>query len=248
MKPVIDNFSLGSADYAAFRPESPVEIYDFLYQNVERFDAAWDCGTGNGQVAGVLAERFGHVYGTDISGEQLALAVQKDNITYLQQRAELTTLPANSIDLLTVAQAIHWFDLDKFYAEVRRVARPGAVIGAWSYIVLRVTPEVDAVVDHLYNNITHQHWDSQRTIVDELYKTIAFPFEEIDAPVFGIHKQWNLQQLVGYLNTWSGLKNYVKAKGQNPLELVVDDLEQAWGNDELLDLRWAVHGRFGRVE
>src|SRR5476651_160086 len=126
MKQVQDNFSAGAADYATFRPASPDEIYDFLYTHVSNFGTAWDCGTGNGQVAARLAERFDHVYGTDISEQQLGLAVKKDNITYRTERAESTSLADGSIDLITVAQAIHWFDFDGFYKEVRRVARPGA--------------------------------------------------------------------------------------------------------------------------
>src|SRR4051812_21542743 len=115
MKQVIDNFSTGSSAYSAFRPESPTEIFDFLYNNVRAFGTAWDCGTGNGQVAEKLASRFGKVTGTDISTEQLKYAKQADNVVYLQERAEKTSLPAHSIDLITVAQAIHWFDFNAFY-------------------------------------------------------------------------------------------------------------------------------------
>ena len=126
----MDNFSKGAAEYVAFRPLSPEGIFDFLYAHTYSFGQAWDCGTGNGQVAARLAERFSKVYGTDISKEQLALAVQKDNITYRVERAEQTSLSDRSIDLVTVAQAIHWFDLNNFYKEVKRVAKPGALIAA----------------------------------------------------------------------------------------------------------------------
>lgn len=132
MKETIDNFSATAEGYAAFRPQSPQEIYDFLYQHVNNYTAAWDCGTGNGQVATRLVERFGKVYGTDISAEQLQRAPQLANVTYLQERAEETSIASQSVDLITVAQAIHWFDFDAFYKEVRRVAAPGALVAAWT--------------------------------------------------------------------------------------------------------------------
>jgi len=139
MKQTIDNFSKGAADYAIFRPESPQEVFDFLYRHVKNFDTAWDCGTGNGQVAAKLSERFKQVYATDISSEQLGHAEKRDNIIYRKERAEQTTLADNSIDLITIAQAIHWFDFDTFYKEVRRVAQPGALIAAWTYNLHKLT-------------------------------------------------------------------------------------------------------------
>ena len=247
MKQVIDNFSTGAADYASFRPESPEGIYDFLYSHVKCFDTAWDCGTGNGQVAAKLAERFKLVYGTDISKEQLAQAQKKDNIIYLTGRAEQTSLPDNNIDLITIGQAIHWFDFGKFYAEVRRVARPGALIAAWTYTVLKLTPEVNKIIDHLYNDITHPYWDKERQLVDAGYSTIPFPFEEIAAPGFSIVKHWNMEQLTGYLHTWSGVKHYMEKEHKNPIELILNDLKKAWGNNDRLEVRWPVYVRAGIV-
>lgn len=248
MKQVIDNFSNGASDYAIYRPESPTAIFDFLYSHVNRFDAAWDCGTGNGQVATKLAERFTRVCGTDISTEQLQQAKVMDNISYLHERAEKTTLPDTSIDLITVAQAIHWFDFDNFYKEVERVARPGAVIAAWTYTVLQLTPEINKVIDHLYSSITGAYWDKARGYVDACYGNIPFPFEEISTPVFYIHKQYTLEQLVGYLRTWSGVKHYISREQKDPLLLVMDDLKQAWGSEAKLQVTWPVHMRAGRVK
>lgn len=248
MKQVIDNFSTGSSDYVTFRPESPKEIFDFLYANVKTFDTAWDCGTGNGQVAAVLAEKFRQVYGTDISDAQLKLAPRKDNITYLTERAEQTTLPEHSIDLVTIAQAIHWFDFDKFYTEVKRVTKPGALVCAWTYSTLRLTPAIDEVIDRLYEDITGPYWDNERRYVDEEYRTIPFPFKELDAPPVTILKRQTMQQVLGYLRTWSGLKHYMNKEGTDPTLLIAHDLEKAWGNNATLEVRWPVYIRAGIVE
>lgn len=247
MKTVIDNFSTASSDYATFRPHSPQEVFDFLYQHCPAFNNAWDCGTGNGQVAVALAEKFAHVYGTDISAEQLAIASKKPNITYLHERAEQTSLAADSIDLITIAQAIHWFDFDSFYKEVRRVARPGALIAAWTYSLLKLSPAVNGVIDYLYEDITGKYWDKERKLVDDGYTTIPFPFEEIRQPEIWIVQQYTLQQLAGYLRTWSGVKHYLRIEHKDPVSLVMPDLEKVWGNNERIEVRWPVHMRAGIV-
>ena len=247
MKDVIDNFSTGGADYALYRPESPKEVFDFIYSHVSNFGTAWDCGTGNGQVAAVLAERFETVYGTDISDDQLKNAIQKDNITYRNERVEQTSFTDQSIDLITVAQAIHWFDFDAFYKEVRRVARPGALFAAWTYNLLKLTPSVNEVIDHFYYEITHKYWDAQRAYVDAGYKNIPFPFEEIPAPEIWITKTYTQQQLLGYLRTWSGVKNYIKTGNKDPTDLILKDLTHAWGNAEKLEVKWPVFVRAGYI-
>ncbi len=247
MKQVIDNFSTGSAAYATYRPGSPKEIFHFLYSKVNNFKTAWDCGTGNGQVATVLAARFGKVYATDISSEQLALATKKDNIIFLEERAEQTSIPDSSIDLITVAQAIHWFDFDKFYTEVRRVSVPGAVIAAWTYSVLECTPAVDAVIGTLYSGITRAYWNKERDYVDAAYRTIPFPFREIEVPPFSIILYWSLEQLLGYLRTWSGVKHYIAKENRDPVLLVEEDLRKAWGSEDRRRIQWPVHMRAGLV-
>jgi len=247
MKKVIDNFSTGASDYALYRPGSPKEIFDFIYAHVKNFNTAWDCGTGNGQVATILAERFKTVYGTDISEKQLTLAQQKDNIIYRKERAEQTSFPDHSIDLITVAQAIHWFDFEPFYKEVSRVAAPGAFFAAWTYSLLRLTPELNKVIDHFYWDITHPYWDKERTYVDQEYKTIPFPFKEIQQPEIYIVKLYNLNQLIGYLRTWSGVQHYIKQEKKDPMEIITKDLQNAWGSAQSHEVRWPVHVRAGYV-
>ncbi len=248
MKPLIDNFSTGSNDYAAFRPESPVEVFDFLYNAVPGFNSAWDCGTGNGQVAVQLAGKFETVYGTDISTEQMQLAQKRDNIHYLKERAEQTSLADDSIDLTTVAQAIHWFDFEKFYHEVTRVSMQGALFAAWTYSTLKMSDAVNEVIDRLYTDITGPYWDKERAYVDAGYSTIPFVFDEIETPDFGILKHWNIHQVAGYLRTWSGVKHYVKKENHDPVLLIWNDLEKAWGSNELIEVRWPVHMRAGFVK
>jgi SAM-dependent methyltransferase len=143
--------------------------------------------------------------------------------------------------------AIHWFDFDSFYKEVSRVAKPGALIAAWTYTVLKVNPEVDKVIDQLYWNITRPYWDKERDYVDAAYRTIPFPFEEIPTPKFQIIKSYTLPQLIGYLRTWSGVKHYLKKEQRDPVSLVLPDLEQAWGGAGQRQVHWPVSMRTGRV-
>lgn len=243
----MDNFSSGAADYALYRPGSPDGIFDFLYEQVSDHNTAWDCGTGNGQVAIRLSDKFNQVYATDISSAQLALAEHRHNVTYLQERAEQTSLADNSVDLITIAQAIHWFDFDNFYKEVRRVARPGALIAAWTYSLFSMTPEIDKVIAHFYWDITRNYWDKERAHIDAGYSTIPFPFREIKAPELQIIKSYTLDQLIGYLRTWSGMQHYIKQEKKDPIDLIIADLKNAWGSDTYHEIRWPVHVRAGRI-
>ena len=248
MKQIVDNFSKTAEGYAAFRPQSPDAIYDFLFSNVPSFGTAWDCGTGNGQIAIRLAEKFDTVYGTDISAPQLAKAKPADNIIYRVERAESTSLLPGSIDLITIGQAIHWFDFDAFYKEVRRVAKPGALLAAWTYTNLRLTTAVNDVLDHFYMETTQPYWDAERKWVDEKYATIPFPFREIQAPKMEIVVNWNFDQLLGYLHTWSGVQNYIKKLGNDPLLPIEGQLREVWGDEEMLTVRFPVYVRAGYVE
>lgn len=145
MKALKDHFSTQAEVYATFRPRYPDALFEFLFSVTTQKETSWDCGTGNGQVAVKLAERFHLVYATDISERQLSNALERENVTYLVGRAEETTISDGSINLTTVAQALHWFDTEAFYREVHRVATPQAVIAVWGYNLLRVSPAIDAL-------------------------------------------------------------------------------------------------------
>jgi len=248
MKEVKDIFSKQADSYVTFRPESPGELYEFLLKKVSCFETAWDCGTGNGQVAAKLADYFEIVYGTDISEKQLSNAIKKPNIIYKAERAEQTSLADSSADLITVAQAIHWFDFENFYKEVNRVAKPGALIAAWTYILLEIDKgPIDEIVNNIYVGILGPYWDKERKLVDEQYRTIPFPFEEIPVPVFYNKKQWTLEHLLGYLNTWSSAGHYRAQMGHSPIDMIKADLEKHWKEGEVKEVVFPIYMRLGRV-
>lgn len=241
-----DRFSSDSKGYATFRPGYPKDLVDFVLAHTPERDRAWDCGTGNGQLAAMLAPHFTRVDGTDISTHQLSQAAALPNIHYSPQSAEKTDFPDGAFDLITVAQAIHWFDFERFYAEVRRVAKPQAMIAVIGYPLFGINPQVDRVIHHLYYEILQDHWDKERRYLDEDYKTMPFPFAEIPSPRFESRYDWNFEQLMGYLNTWSAVKNYIKSNGGNPLEIIEKDLISTWGN-EIHAVKFPMILRLGKV-
>jgi SAM-dependent methyltransferase len=245
LKKVIDRFSAHAGSYASYRPGSPGEVFDFLFQKTASFGSAWDAGTGNGQVALRLADKFTTVYGTDISREQLDKAVTKNNVIYLCERAESTSLADHSVDLVTAAQAVHWFDIGKFNEAVKRVAKPGALVAVWSYSWSHTIREVDAIVAKA-TKLIESYWDPERRHIEAEYKTVDFPFAEIRTPQFEIRKDLAIDEYFGYLNTWSGLKNYIAAKGHNPIDEIFKETEKVWGK-RVLPVRWPVFMRAGFV-
>jgi len=225
-----DYFSTQSNDYKKFRPEYPSEMIDFIVSKCTAKDAAWDCATGTGQVATMLSSHFNKIIATDASEKQIAAATPVHNIEYKISTAENSGLPDNYFDLITVAQAAHWFNLPKFYEEVKRVAKPNAVLAVWGYANHTINPEIDAVVWKLYHDILNDYWPKERFIVEQGYKDIMLPFKKIDAPSFSITKNVNLPQLLGYLFTWSATQQYILKNNQNPVELIYDELLSTWGD------------------
>lgn len=249
MKAIKDNFSAGSANYAAFRPESPRELYDFLLKEAGTVGAAWDAGTGSGQAAAVLAAHFPRVYATDVSAEQLAHAVQHPRITYRQERAEQSSLPPESVDLVTVAQAFHWFDFGAFFAEVTRVTRPGALLAVWAYSLLRVDGGViDELLKDFYQHTVGPYWDAERRHVDQGYRDITVPFPEIETPVFHIRGRWTQAELLGYLRTWSAVKHYQRSEGEDPVTALAEKLQSHWPQTATRDIDFPVFMRLFRVK
>jgi len=224
-----DNFSTHSSSYARFRPAYPQELFEFLKKQLQNSGIAWDCGTGNGQVAGELSKFFDNVKATDISNQQLDHAIRRENIEYSVQPAEKTDFPDNYFDLITVAQAIHWFNFKAFYKEAKRVLKPNGIIAVIGYSLFKSNPETDEVILKFYKNIIGPYWDEERRYLDEKYKTIPFPFLEIETPEFEQRYQWTFDHLIGYLKTWSAVKHYEKDKGLNPVDLIEDELKLAFG-------------------
>ncbi|GGE55838.1 methyltransferase family protein [Pedobacter psychrotolerans] len=241
-----DNFSTQAAEYAIYRPKYPDNLYDFLFKLVTEKSAAWDCATGNGQVASVLAQHFQRVYATDISEKQLSQALPLPNVVYQVESSDQVNVPDQSFDLITVAQAIHWFNFDAFYSEVKRTLKPNGIVAVIGYGLMFIDKKVDQVIYKLYETILGKYWDSERRYIEEGYKTIPFPFEEITAPHFQIKTTWNFNQMIGYLNTWSSLQHYKKANDRNPLEYVMTELKEAWGDDAEKDVRFPVLLRVGK--
>jgi ubiquinone/menaquinone biosynthesis C-methylase UbiE len=224
-----DNFSKQSKEYAKFRPHYSDELVSYLSSLAEEKNLAWDCGTGNGQLALKLSEHFEAVYATDISAKQLDKAEQRDNLIYIEEAAEQTDFDDDMFDLITVAQAVHWFNFDAFYKEVNRCLKPNGVIAVTGYGLLRMNKKTDAVISKFYTEITGPYWDKERKYVDEEYKTIPFPFEEIETERFINSYDWSFDQMIGYLSTWSAVQHYIKGNNQDPVDLIRDELKTAWG-------------------
>ena len=225
-----DNFSTQSGLYSKFRPGYPQKLYDFLLPLVPEKNVAWDCGTGNGQVALKLSRYFKEVFATDLSAVQISNAVLKDNIFYSVEKAELTSFEENKFDLITVAQAIHWFNFEEFYSEARRTLRPGGVIAVIGYGIFRINKRINSMIDKFYSITTGAYWDAERKHVDSNYSTIPFPFKKIESPTFSMNYYWEFEQVIGFLNTWSAVQHYIKKNNENPVEKFSDELKEAWGN------------------
>lgn len=242
-----DNFSKDADLYAQYRPHYPLELFQFIFQFCPQKLKAWDCGTGNGQAATILSSAFKQVYATDISAAQMEQAVAIPNIHYSLQPAEHTQFPEEYFDLITVAQAIHWFDFEAFYQEVLRVSKKSAVLAVIGYDRIKIDATIDAIIDEFYFNQIGPYWDKERKWIDEQYKTIPFPFKEIDAPPFMIQYQWTLQHFIGYINTWSAVKHYIKANDSNPTNQLKSLLTPLWSDKEEKDVRFEILLRIGTI-
>ncbi|MGH8751654.1 MAG: class I SAM-dependent methyltransferase [Burkholderiales bacterium] len=241
-----DHFSGHAADYAQFRPHYPAALFDYLARLAPARELAWDAATGNGQVAVSLAPHFARVIGSDASCAQIGNALRYPTVIYLVEAAETTQFETGSVDLATVAQALHWLDLPKFYAETRRVLKADGVLAAWCYNLFRATPRIDAVVMRFYRDIIGRYWPHERVHVETGYDNLAFPFAEIKAPRFRMEAEWNLAQLQGYLGTWSATQRYLKDQGQDPRALISEELEAAWGSPQSTRrIQWPLYLKIG---
>lgn len=243
-----DYFSDQSGNYALYRPSYPDAFFAFIKSLLPHTRNAWDCGTGNGQIAVKLAPIFDAVYATDISQSQLDNAVQLDNIHYSQQPAGQTNFPSDFFDLIIVGQAIHWFDFERFYTEATRTAKNGAIISLIGYSKLTITEPLDTVINHLYSGILQGFWPAERQYIDEQYSTIPFPFPLLDTPLFFHKLHWTFDQLCGYLQTWSAVKQYSKAHQQNPIARIYDDLRAAWGAPAQREVGFPILVKLGGID
>lgn len=243
-----DHFSTQAGDYTRYRPGYPPELFAWLAGQTAGHEIAWDCGCGNGQASIGLTPYFRQVIATDPSPQQIGKAHPHERISYAVATAEESGLPGGCADLILVAQALHWFDFERFYAEVRRVARPGALLAAVSYGELRVSGNPDAVVADFYHRIIAPYWPPERKHVDEGYAAIPFPFARIDPPRFSMQVDWTLEQLLGYLGTWSAVQEFERKNGRDPRELIATELREAWGDGKRTRMiSWPLTLLAGRV-
>ena len=241
-----DLFSTQSGDYAKYRPTYPTELFGYLASLVDTHDTCWDCGTGNGQAALQLVDHFDVVIATDPAEKQLANSVQHPKIQYHVASAESSGIADHSVDLITAAQAFHWFNRDAFFDEVRRVLKLNGVLAFWCYELAQITPEIDAIVFQFYKGTLGPYWQPERQLVEEGYRNIEIPFQHITPPPFEMNAVWGLDQLIGYLGTWSALQDYIKENDVNPLEEVYPELKEVWGEEKVRNVRWELGLRVAR--
>ena len=227
-----DHFSDAPNDYRAYRPNYPPELFAYLASISPGKQIAWDCATGSGQPAIELSGYFARVIASDASAEQIESAQSSAGISYRVAAAEQSGIDANSIDLVTVAQALHWFDIPAFCEEANRVLKSGGILAVWTYNLLQIQNEIDRPVNHLYESILGDYWPPERTMVENGYAQISLPFEEMDHPEFKMTARWDLPQLLGYLRTWSASRRYNKQHGVDPVATIFPALSDAWGEAE----------------
>ena len=243
-------FSTVACEYSLFRPGYPEELFEWLARAAPAPDAAWDCGCGSGQASVPLAAHFSHVFATDAAAEQLAAAKRHPRVSYSVAPAEHSGLADASVDLVTVAQALHWFDVEAFYAEARRVARPGAVIAVWNYPRPRfVDPAFDQPFLEFYRDVVGPYWPAERRHIESNYATLPFPFEELPHPQFAIELRWNFEQVLGYVSSWSATTRYRQATGSDPLPLLRASLSPIWpAAGQQVSVRMPIGLRAGRLD
>jgi ubiquinone/menaquinone biosynthesis C-methylase UbiE len=246
--PFKDHFSAASENYAAYRPTYPRQLIDELANICPGLSLALDCGCGSGQLSVLLKDRFDRVVATDASAAQIEMAQHREGVTYRVALAEDCGLPDHSADLITVAQAAHWLDLDSFYNEARRVARPNAVIALVTYGVLHLEGPLDAIVQRFYHQTIGPYWPTERRHVEDGYRNLPFPFEENQLPAMNMEASWTLEDLLGYVSTWSAVKVAEKTLRFSPVTALEEELRTLWGDLETRRLvTWPLSTRVGTV-
>lgn len=247
--PFRDYFSEQAKGYAQNRPRYPETMFEYLASLAPARELAWDCGTGNGQAALALAGNFEHVIATDASEAQIENAFPHERIEYRIEPAEHTMIPSKSVDLITVGTAVHWFDFDPFYAEVRRVGKASAILAVWTYHLPVINPEIDAWLEKFYRVTLAGFWPERIRYLDQRYRTLPFPFEEIQPPAFEMEADWSLENLAGFLGSWSAVRKLVEVQGEKAFEGQMEELERLWGKkSKKRQIRWPLHFRIGRIK
>lgn len=238
-----------ASTYAKFRPTYPTALFRWLASLTPEHQLAWDCAAGSGQASRDLAAFYDRVIATDASRAQIESAAAHPRVEYGVAAAEVSGLPAASLDLVTVAQALHWFDLDAFYAEARRVLKPGGVLAAWAYGACAVEGrKINAIAQRFYREALGPYWLPERSIAEAGYRTLPFPFQELDPPLFAMTVSWTLPQLLGYFSSWSATARYIAANGRDPTLQLGAELAPHWGGEERQrTVTWPLGLRAGRA-
>lgn len=239
-----DHFSAQAADYVRARPRYPAALFAELARLAPGHDLAWDAGTGNGQAAAGLAEHFARVVATEPSEAQLAQAIRRPRIEYFRSAETAPMLADASVDLVSVAQAAHWFDRPVFYAEAKRVLRSQGVLAMWVYQYCQVTPEIDALLHHFYHGPIWTYWPPERSHVESGYRDFDFPFLELPFPPIAIEHDWELPEFAAYLRTWSSVVRLQRETGVDPVAALERELAPRWGRGARR-VRWPLTGRLG---
>lgn len=242
-----DHFSSHAAHYRESRPNYPAELFAHLAALAPGHAVAWDAGCGNGQASVALAAHFTKVRASDPSTAQIENAEAHPRVHYEVAPAERSNLADASADLVTVAQALHWFDVPRFHAEVRRVLRPGGIVAEWCYAECTVAADIDRLCRQLYADTLGSYWPPERAHVESGYAHLEFPFALIVSPAFDMKVSWDLAHYLAYLESWSALQRYRRERGSDPLVKMRDEFVAAWGEPaEIRDVRWQLSLRVGR--
>lgn len=225
-----DHFGAQANAYRQFRPNYPSQLFEALAAASNGHELAWDCATGSGQAALPLARFYESVLATDASAKQLQYAAATDAVYFIQAPAEAPCLKPASVDLLVVAQALHWFHLPTFFAVAKSVLKPGGVFAAWTYNLMTVDATIDPLLNHFYHNTLGAYWPTERRLVESGYADIAMPFAMLELGEFAMTAKWNHEELCGYLSTWSAVQHYKEDTGNDPLPDLHAQLNQVWGD------------------
>jgi ubiquinone/menaquinone biosynthesis C-methylase UbiE len=235
-----DHFSGVAASYAEFRPTYPTELFDLVASLAPRRGVVWECGSGSGQATPGLAARFERVIATDVSAAQIAQAPALPNVEWIVAPAENVPIASRTVDLIAVAQALHWFTFKAFFAECRRVAVPGAAFAAWTYGSPAMEGEIGRVLlDFMYGDEgIGPYWPPERDHIYSEYESIPFPFERIVTPKMELAHSWTREQVIGYLRSMSATARFIKVKGHDPVDRFRRELPRVWADDEPRRIAW----------
>lgn len=242
------DFSPFAEEYARFRPSYPAALFEFLASLVERHSLAWDCATGNGQAAVSLADHFRRVVATDVSAEQIRRAKAHPCVEYRVAPAEASGLETDSVDLVAVAAALHWFDLEAFYGEVRRVLRPRGILAVWTYHAAIIDGPLGEVIGPLYWDLLRDYFAAGARLVDDRYEDLSLPGEPLEVPEFRMAADWTLDQFHGYVSSWSGTQRYMQERGEDPFERIAGEAARLWENPQSArPIQWPLILRVSRL-